>query len=574
MLPLIETQVTRGGIILILWQLTLYAVLIGNWWPSLWQYFTRRGEGLPGNGLVAFVAQSGHLADVTMGMVLLPVTRHGALAAFFKLEPSTNFLFHMTQAYLLFVFVVAHGLSYAGWAALYNRAKDQFHYIYPVLNPTYLYEEVWPGGHSSLTVWRASLIFTGVAATLIMTAMLLTSFPAMRRRYFNLFYFTHLSGILATIIVCLHASTMFYCTAPGLAMWLLDWTLRGLELRQKADAHICSLGRGWFSLTVLLPSKRLSGARAIQSPLAHFHIHHSHSSRVELHPFTTTTYLADRSSSVEVDGKDHIPIRFLFREMESKGVERPLQPSASKRRQWTGRLAALVQTELSLETTFIRPDSAPMELDNSKTSASSSSDDEERSIGIIQSSSASSADNPSCETSLDKKNLAASITTSAKHNRGTSCPDGIGAHLSLRLEGPYFTAAKPTAYRTVVCLVAGTGISGAIAIAWAFDAQNRARLASDTSSPHWSRLVVVWTVREKDYVDIPEILQLQSKGLDFRIHQTGAGRVRPNIAAILAELCAGNGDESWTYICGPSGFVSTAERACMKIPGLRWCTAM
>lgn len=120
-----------------------------------------------------------------------------------------------------------------------------------VLNPTYLFEEVWPGNHSSLAIWRASLIFTGGAATLLMTAMLLTSFPVIRRKWFNVFYFTHLVGLLAIVFVCLHASTMFYCIAPGLSMWLLDWGLRSHELGRKLDSRLESLGRGWYRYNLL-----------------------------------------------------------------------------------------------------------------------------------------------------------------------------------------------------------------------------------------------------------------------------------------------------------------------------------
>lgn len=69
-------KLTIGGLVLVLWQTTLYAVLLVNWWPDLRRYFTRRGDGLAGNITIAFVAQSGHLADVTMGLVLLPVTRY------------------------------------------------------------------------------------------------------------------------------------------------------------------------------------------------------------------------------------------------------------------------------------------------------------------------------------------------------------------------------------------------------------------------------------------------------------------------------------------------------------------
>lgn len=73
--PLMGKRLTLGGLMLVMWQCVLYGILVGIWWPRLDDYFQERGEGLPGNALVAFVAQSGHLADVTTGLVLLPVTR-------------------------------------------------------------------------------------------------------------------------------------------------------------------------------------------------------------------------------------------------------------------------------------------------------------------------------------------------------------------------------------------------------------------------------------------------------------------------------------------------------------------
>lgn len=92
--------------------------------------------------------------------------------------------------------------------------------------------------------------------------------------------------------------------------------------------------------------------------------------------------------------------------------------------------------------------------------------------------------------------------------------------IPLRLEGPYFTPADPLRYRTVICFVAGTGVSGAIAIAGAFAEMKREKAAnlpvyhevgpgggpskpSDPSIKIWERCVVVWSVRADDYVDLP-----------------------------------------------------------------------
>ena len=103
--------------------------------------------------------------------------------------------------------------------------------------------------------------------------------------------------------------------------------------------------------------------------------------------------------------------------------------------------------------------------------------------------------------------------------------------ISLRLEGPYFTPANPSSYETVICLVAGTGVSGAIAIAAAFrhhamidalepettmfgrEKIHGAPLERNTTISSnlvpagaagiWKRCVVLWSVRETEFIDLP-----------------------------------------------------------------------
>ena len=199
-----------------------------------------------GGNRLAAVALTGHMCDITMGMVLLPISRHSALASFFKISVSTTLTNHTLTAYTLFILVTIHGLLYASWVAVFNSLSTNLRKVIPVLNPTYQYSETWPGNDSSLGVWRASLIFTGCLAALIMLALSITTVPRVRARNFNLFYFTHLLSILMVIIICLHASTMFYCTSPGLAMWILDWGMRLHELRRNLDGTIAALGKGWY----------------------------------------------------------------------------------------------------------------------------------------------------------------------------------------------------------------------------------------------------------------------------------------------------------------------------------------
>lgn len=231
------------------WVISLYGVVVGIWWIRLRDYFVDRGvaDGIDRGGRrLAAVALTGHICDITMGMVLLPISRHSALASFFKIAVSTTLTNHMLAAYTLFVLVVVHGLLYASWVSVFNSLSSALQTVIPVLNPTYLYRETWPGNPTSLGIWRASLIFTGIIAALIMSAIFITTLPAVRSKHFNVFYFTHLLAIVMVIIICLHASTMFYCTAPGLAMWTLDWGMRLYELRRLLDGEITTIGNGWY----------------------------------------------------------------------------------------------------------------------------------------------------------------------------------------------------------------------------------------------------------------------------------------------------------------------------------------
>ena len=247
--PVIRRHVSIGFLIMFFWVISLYGIAIGVWWVPLHEYFVHRNDiaGIAvGSSRLAAIALTGHLCDITMGMVLLPISRHSALASFFQLSASTTLTNHTLTAYTLFVLVIIHGCLYVSWVPAFNSLSAQLRMVIPVLNPTYLHTQVWPGDTSSIGIWRASMIFSGSCAALIMCAIAITTLPKVRKANFNLFYFTHLLAILMVVVICLHASTIFYCTSPGLAMWFLDWMMRLWELRMSLDGSICTLGKGWY----------------------------------------------------------------------------------------------------------------------------------------------------------------------------------------------------------------------------------------------------------------------------------------------------------------------------------------
>ena len=198
-------------------------------------------------------------------------------------------------------------------------------------------------------------------------------------------------------------------------------------------------------------------------------------------------------------------------------------------------------------------------------------------------------------------------------------------HTSLRLEGPYFTPANPGFYNTVICLVAGTGVSGAIAIAAAFSAQSATdreravsastaltaeskaepieqpavtsegkgtitrlpnnRLSTPEDIPScqlpgrnkntWKRCIIVWSVREADYIRLPFFKEEETPGLEVRTHLTGQGHARVNMEKTISEISASEpGGRTWVYLSGPNAFIEIGEKACRALGldfyGARW----
>jgi hypothetical protein len=170
------------------------------------------------------------------------------------------------------------------------------------------------------------------------------------------------------------------------------------------------------------------------------------------------------------------------------------------------------------------------------------------------------------------------------------------ANTAVRLEGPYFTSVDPARCSYTICLVAGTGISGAIAIAGAFAERQRTRAEDTTDSSSstttqirarpgssgWQRCIIVWTVREEDHINLPCLTgsgRSSADGLELRTHLTGKGRPRLDAKAEMQTIIGEVGisediggtkltkrqKQVWVYISGPDGFVTAAELACKAL---------
>ncbi|KAL8777166.1 MAG: hypothetical protein Q9213_007981 [Squamulea squamosa] len=313
-------------------------------------------------------------------------------------------------------------------------------------------------------------------------------------------------------------------------MWCLDWSMRLHELKLLLYGEISTFGNGWYCITVPIPRSRLAGC-SCRSPLAHFFIHHGDSSTREVHPFTTITHLASEDATTSAESNE-IVIQFLFRKA---AVTAPTQELLA-RQSW-------------LSTVYSKLRRKPVKSPQWTEKIASSLDHE-----------------------IEQR--------SHSHLENKEQDLRISVDLTLRLEGPYFSPADPSRYHTTVCLVAGTGISGAIAIAGAFHALQRSRSLAESryaktvsSGPAWRRCIIVWSVRESDYVDLPP-LEMNSE-VQVQVCLTGPGKPRQDITAIMAQFSQTMPPDAgiWVYISGPAGFIENAKTVCKAMPNVEYHAA-
>ncbi|KAK0369386.1 hypothetical protein CLIM01_13250 [Colletotrichum limetticola] len=150
---------------------------------------------------------------------------------------------------------------------------------------------------------------------------------------------------------------------------------------------------------------------------------------------------------------------------------------------------------------------------------------------------------------------------------GALVPQPFGSTpLEVRVEGPYRVSDdgfKSASH--IVCVVGGTGITGALSLAsWWLDKR-----------PANSAFTLVWAVRHKEATTITEWAQLQEAAssvpeLTVVAHVSSeSGRLDPT-SCIRGALIAGqhtkmdSAGHAWVYSSGPAGLISTVERSCIE----------
>lgn len=148
---------------------------------------------------------------------------------------------------------------------------------------------------------------------------------------------------------------------------------------------------------------------------------------------------------------------------------------------------------------------------------------------------------------------------------------GNRREVEIRVEGPYYPSDVGFAVASkIICIVGGTGISGAYSLAlWWL--KHRFRDAG-------ADFRLVWTTRYSSTTNIREFTELEETvasvpNMSLRVHVSSeSGRLDPEkyLRDMLSTGSRGTtlphiGQKAWVYVSGPESLLSSTEMACLEM---------
>ncbi|CAK5158798.1 unnamed protein product, partial [Aphanomyces euteiches] len=178
---------------------------------------------LGGNALVFYYYWHGHYNPKrnSLGNILDLIAKtlgyNGLFNMAFLALPATRHCFWMEWLNIPF----AHGVKYHRWlgiATIVTLLGHTFFYV-AAYDYTNRLNQLWPWPNGGLHPWQN---FYGIWAMLAMFIMGMTSLPIVRRKYYNVFYYTHFLFIPAAFFSVLHWSNMMYWFYTTMVLYLVN----------------------------------------------------------------------------------------------------------------------------------------------------------------------------------------------------------------------------------------------------------------------------------------------------------------------------------------------------------------
>ncbi|CAN0319940.1 unnamed protein product, partial [Ectocarpus sp. 12 AP-2014] len=152
----------------------------------------------------------GQLANVTMGLMILPVLRNGVFQNVFGVGWETMVAFHRRMSRVFLALVLVHMVFF--WA-VYAQEGDFWH-DWPIAIPTDYHEDNWTIPLATLTTWFMVITMFGLSVQWV------------RRKHFEVFYYSHHFFVVVWTMMLWHAASAWYYIAASIALWLVDRAIR------------------------------------------------------------------------------------------------------------------------------------------------------------------------------------------------------------------------------------------------------------------------------------------------------------------------------------------------------------
>ncbi|KAH6893524.1 ferric reductase like transmembrane component-domain-containing protein [Thelonectria olida] len=189
--PLLRKYVAVGGAATTVLITAITLATTALWLPAHLKYWGDRADSIGWTSTkirLTVTGVTGHYADILLGILIIPVSRNNLVGRAFRLQQSTLLFAHKVVAYLFFMAVLAHGVAYAMYALDSSGDGDEDKTeAFSTGNPTMTLHE-----SESRSSWYGNTTYTGVAAFIIIVIITITASAFIRRRNYNLFYYSHL----------------------------------------------------------------------------------------------------------------------------------------------------------------------------------------------------------------------------------------------------------------------------------------------------------------------------------------------------------------------------------------------
>ncbi|KAK4415918.1 Ferric reduction oxidase 2 [Sesamum alatum] len=239
-----------------------FADYVRHWFKLVPVLSTTRGEKLWQSKVERVGVVAGVAGNLCLTFLFYPVTRGSSILGMLGVTSEASIKYHIWLGNIAMSLFTAHGFLYLVYWAFTNR-------LYEMLK--------WDDHYVSNVAGEISLV-CGLA-------LWVTTYPTIRRKMFELFFYTHYLYILFIIFFILHTGIGFACIMlPGLYLFLIDRYLRFLQSRQKVrllSAHLLPCH------TIELNFSKSRGLS--YNPTSTIFISVPSISKLQWHPFTITS---------------------------------------------------------------------------------------------------------------------------------------------------------------------------------------------------------------------------------------------------------------------------------------------